>query len=527
MASALPPALVSAAREATVPGFGLAEALLVTLGPRGCVLASADCVPRLVQVDIDMASLVHLSPALPVLTVRLDVSEGLVWYRLLRPLSAVRDVTGAGDALLAGAASAFVAGWPLEEAVLAGLAAAHTTLFVDGAVAQQLHQEFLPKLAMQLSDEMSESAVELTKDAIIHVAQVPSEWSAEELRQLHQSLVIEEFQNVKIMPSSDGGITRHAYLQYRTAAAAWSAVKRLSGNLVHVSGGVRQLAAELSAPETQVSGPEPERYLNGNKPRPQAPQGPGAPVAPGPGGPGGSRVPKEKARSAFEPGPNHDPFTLYLSDMPSDFSKQDLDRLHDHLNLRKPKSIKVVFLRLKKGKSSAILRYETTEQAKEALTMLHDRVLLVNEHSGEEQHPRAQYAKRRASDAMYQEEEGSHAGSDHEEEAMYSLPSVYLAELPVNITDNGVRHILQEVGANLEDLVTITFLQQKNKGSHICCLLRYHNLETAEAVANLLHGFRVYHPDDRTRPVRAKVAKHAKNFNPVCTEPRWRWDAVA
>lgn len=28
---------------------------------------------------------------------------------------------------------------------------------------------------------------------------------------------------------------------------------------------------------------------------------------------------------------------------------------------------------------------------------------------------------------------------------------------------------------------------------------RYHNLETAEAVANLLHGFRVYHPDDRTR----------------------------
>ncbi|CAJ1392216.1 unnamed protein product [Effrenium voratum] len=360
--------------------------------------------------------------------------------------------------------------------------------------------------------------VELTKDAIIHVAQVPSEWSAEELRQLHQSLVIEEFQNVKIMPSSDGGITRHAYLQYRTAAAAWSAVKRLSGNLVHVSGGVRQLAAELSAPETQVSGPEPERYLNGNKPRPQAPQGPGAPVAPGPGGPGGSRVPKEKARSAFEPGPNHDPFTLYLSDMPSDFSKQDLDRLHDHLNLRKPKSIKVVFLRLKKGKSSAILRYETTEQAKEALTMLHDRVLLVNEHSGEEQHPRAQYAKRRASDAMYQEEEGSHAGSDHEEEAMYSLPSVYLAELPVNITDNGVRHILQEVGANLEDLVTITFLQQKNKGSHICCLLRYHNLETAEAVANLLHGFRVYHPDDRTRPVRAKVAKHAKNFNPVCTD---------
>ena len=45
-----------------------------------------------------------------------------MWYRLLRPLSAVRDVTGAGDALLAGAASAFVAGWPLEDGGGGGMA---------------------------------------------------------------------------------------------------------------------------------------------------------------------------------------------------------------------------------------------------------------------------------------------------------------------------------------------------------------------------------------------------------------------
>ena len=29
---------------------------------------------------------------------------------------------------------------------------------------------------------------------------------------------------------------------------------------------------------------------------------------------------------------------------------------------------------------------------------------------------------------------------------------------------------------------------------------RYQDMETAESMAEKLHGFRVYHPDDRTRP---------------------------
>lgn len=348
-------------------------------------------------------------------------------------------------------------------------------------------------------------------DTLVLLREVPADWSQKDLLTFHQSLAMEEFQTVKLMQSVDGGVTRHVYLQYRTPSAASIAVRSLSGSLVHPrSGEPRQLVAELT--RTVASRVPPitaSPALNGAKARPQ--------------GKGSGYGYRNQAWDQHEPGPFHDPYTLYLSDMPSDFNKQDLERLHEQLGLVKPKSIKVLYLRLNKVKGSAVLRYETTEQAKSALMMLQDRLVLVNEHSGEEQHPRAQFAKKRASKpAAAQEEEDSFGGSDREEheedDSVYALPSVYVAELPINITENGVRHMLQEVGTKLDDLVTITFLQQKFKGSHACCLLRYHDIETAESVAEKLHGFRVYHPDDRTRPVRAKVAKHSKALHYMCTD---------
>ncbi|CAE6966579.1 unnamed protein product [Symbiodinium natans] len=147
------------------------------------------------------------------------------------------------------------------------------------------------------------------------------------------------------------------------------------------------------------------------------------------------------------------------------------------------------------------------------------------------------YAKKRSNG--YAQEERPHAqepdsesGEDKEDDRLYALPSVYLAELPINITENGVRHILQEVDAYVPELVAVNFLQQKSKGSHRCCLLRYPNLETAEEVAQRVNGFMVYHPDDKTRPVRAKVAKHARMFNQFCTdvyvgEVPFDWNASA
>lgn len=347
-------------------------------------------------------------------------------------------------------------------------------------------------------------------DPVVLLREVPADWSQKDLMSFHLSLGMEEFQSARMMPSSDGGVTRHAYLEYRTAAAASNAVRSLSGSLVHPrSGEARRLIAGMAS-ELRHGGPQ--AFQNGTRSR-------------NPGKPSGYRnQARDRDVDPFEASPQQDPYTLYLSDMPSDFSKQDLDRLHDQLSLTKPKSIKVLHLRLSKGRSAALLRYESMQQAKSALMVLQDRLVLVNEHSGEEQHPRAQFARKRTSHVPVpsQEDNNSHLGSDQEErdeeDTVYALPSVYVAELPINITENGVRHMVQEVGGNLDDLVTITFLQQKFKGSHACCLLRYQEMELAESMAEKLHGFRVYHPDDRTRPVRAKVAKHSKALNYMCTD---------
>jgi len=349
-------------------------------------------------------------------------------------------------------------------------------------------------------------------DPVVLLREVPADWSQKDLMSFHLSLGMEEFQSARMMPSSDGGVTRHAYLEYRTAAAASNAVRSLSGSLVHPrSGEARRLIAGMAS-ELRHGGPQ--AFQNGTRSR-------------NPGKPSGYRnQARDRDVDPFEASPQQDPYTLYLSDMPSDFNKQDLERLHDQLSLIKPKSIKVLHLRLSKGRSAALLRYESTQQAKSALMVLQDRLVLVNEHSGEEQHPRAQFARKRASHVPVpvpsQEDDNSHLGSDQEErdedDTVYALPSVYVAELPINITENGVRHMVQEVGGNLDDLVAITFLQQKFKGSHACCLLRYQDMELAESMAEKLHGFRVYHPDDRTRPVRAKVAKHSKALNYMCTD---------
>lgn len=129
---------------------GLAEHVLLTMGPLGIVLASLDSAgislpaSREIHLAETLQNLKIDAPTIPSLGVRVErvdtstVAPGrtwrCLWYRLLRPLDHVRDVTGAGDSLVGGAARAFAAGVPLEEALVVGMACAHLTLFSDGAV---------------------------------------------------------------------------------------------------------------------------------------------------------------------------------------------------------------------------------------------------------------------------------------------------------------------------------------------------------------------------------------------------------
>ncbi|CAE6960201.1 psuK [Symbiodinium sp. KB8] len=158
----LPSALRAAIVEALSTDSGFADRLLLSLGPRGCVLASRADVAKssssnqrehLRDLSLDVAAMLTSDDTRKLPLLHLQLQEPLhesgcelLWYRLLKPADTVRDVTGAGDALLAGAAAAFVAGWPLEEAIVAGMVAAHATLFVDGSVSPQLHPKLLPTL---------------------------------------------------------------------------------------------------------------------------------------------------------------------------------------------------------------------------------------------------------------------------------------------------------------------------------------------------------------------------------------------
>lgn len=132
----------------------LAENVLLTMGPRGVVLASQGPLRRIghgpftVHVGelLGEADSPDIAPlCLQVQDVHVPDGHGL-WYQLLQPLDTLADVTGAGDALVGGAACAFAAGWPLEEAVVAGMVCAHLTLFTFGAVSPFLANALLPRL---------------------------------------------------------------------------------------------------------------------------------------------------------------------------------------------------------------------------------------------------------------------------------------------------------------------------------------------------------------------------------------------
>lgn len=140
----LPAEVLEALSEALVPGFGLAERVLLSLGPHGCILAPA-------MAHVQGLDAVEVSSEAPKLNVEVQMLEfkgahgtsQLLWYRVARQQQ-VRDVTGCGDALLAATAAGYAQGWALEEAVLLGLAAAHATLFVDGIC--RLGPELLQKV---------------------------------------------------------------------------------------------------------------------------------------------------------------------------------------------------------------------------------------------------------------------------------------------------------------------------------------------------------------------------------------------
>merc|ERR1711953_1309679 len=106
----------------------LSENILLTMGPSGVVLASSSAsstfTPAAYEFDVAeiLAGIDGAPQGIPSLAIRVETVESghgrVIWYRLPRPAANVVDVTGAGDAVVAGTACAFMSGWPLEDAVI-------------------------------------------------------------------------------------------------------------------------------------------------------------------------------------------------------------------------------------------------------------------------------------------------------------------------------------------------------------------------------------------------------------------------
>jgi len=131
--SAFPRVILDAVSEAL--GSGLAENVLLTLGSRGVVLASRTLV-RARSYHLDVAAILGEggTRGVPQLVVHVEpLTTGAWWFRLGSVLD-VKNVIGAGDAVVSGAAAAFSRGFDLQDAVVVGMLCAHCTLFVDGSV---------------------------------------------------------------------------------------------------------------------------------------------------------------------------------------------------------------------------------------------------------------------------------------------------------------------------------------------------------------------------------------------------------
>eukprot|EP00440_Ansanella_granifera_P040253 gb/GFBE01043659.1/.p1 GENE.gb/GFBE01043659.1/~~gb/GFBE01043659.1/.p1 ORF type:complete len:495 (+),score=95.91 gb/GFBE01043659.1/:1-1485(+) len=365
-------------------------------------------------------------------------------------------------------------------------------------------------------------------DGTIRLLQVPDHWSEQQVWDLHERLGLDFLVSVKLYASRVPGLARCAVLKYRSNSAAWMALSSLSGQTVTLRNG------ESTQLETQLGAPSMDEWVE--RSQLQAPDAggdtggylaaaavtspvPAPPPAPAP-------APKEAERKAEESQdagpalltPNSDPLTLYVKDLPGDFRKSDVDRLHDELDLARPVSTKLLKNRISHDTLCAILRYETEKLAAAALDVLHDRLELVNMRSGKKCQPKALYATKKSSrtheklEDDAEQERKSDGEEGEEDEELSHLPSVFLSELPSNITENGIRHILEEVGAEVRELVAIKILVNppKFQTKNATCLVRYRDIGLASSCARKVNGFVVYHPDDKSRPIRAKVAKPPK-----------------
>lgn len=86
------------------------------------------------------------------------------------------------------------------------------------------------------------------------------------------------------------------------------------------------------------------------------------------------------------------------------------------------------------------------------------------------------------------------------------LPSIYVSDLPADITDGGIRRILRDVGLDPDLLVSANILPPTAMLNTTCAVLRYASPTTHMHVAAAIQGHQLILPTGEVRVLHAKLA---------------------
>jgi len=350
----------------------------------------------------------------------------------------------------------------------------------------------------------------------VYVSEIPAEFTDQSINAFHSSLGLNGLVGVKFLPRKISGLTGSVMLRYSSEAAALQAVQRLNGHPVNLStGAVKYLIAKQASPP---KGSEADEWT----------------VVP---------VEETPTPAALPPPPEApsvgcDPSSLYLADVPLGFSKEAMERLHHDSNLDTPLSMKFLPQKLDGETFCAILRYGSPESAKQAIQALH--CLSAKTPSGKQRFITARFASLKRSEAEDGPENGQAqivrppggpeapivgapdsgasgdwssadwgSGGIPEDESL--LPSAYVSDLPGDITEDGIRQLLTEVGLDQSLMVCVKFLPRKIQVNSICAILRCHEMGSVNEIVGALSGHTVSLANGQTRHLIARVADPPKS----------------
>mmetsp|Transcript_36771 Transcript_36771/g.105990 ORF Transcript_36771/g.105990 Transcript_36771/m.105990 type:complete len:579 (-) Transcript_36771:50-1786(-) len=325
----------------------------------------------------------------------------------------------------------------------------------------------------------------------LYVGDVPDTWRAEDVEELHRSVGLGGggLVDVKLLPKRLPGETTCGIFRYADALSASTALAALSGMPVETSSGQQKALRARYADQQQKSGKAPRTDARAT-----------APAALGDRGwTMGGPAPLQMRHPQVSPPNASQQTSVYVSEVPSEFTEQSLQAFHASLGLSPLLGVKFLPRRISSETGSAILRYATPAAAQQAALRLQGHP--VNLSTGFVKYLIAKVADPRKADepppvVNFLPGEAPPAGTDPS--------SLYLADVPLALNAEAMSKLHQDSG--LEAPASAKYLPQKLDDETCCVILRYDEAESARRAIHVLQGISVKTPSGKQKVIKARYA---------------------